>query len=506
MKIKNKFRKTLVSLVIAGCLSLGSKAEASIFTKSLYDYIKDAVNSRRHEESYQEVIQLISSPDEARDFMSHNFSYKSDKENYGRDDFWSSFRNSYEKGGGDCEDYAIAYASLLSDDAYPPVILVMEGKKKGHTVFVYQENNLYGSIGVGSSDWTEPKFKSINELVRSLGDYHIFSLVNLNNFGKDGDFIDTVEDMSRDSLCSMRTRRNVNEGKFTPDLTYALSRTARKNVSQPITVVQAPKPQNLEEKVLVFSQNLNHAAQDEFVGTTAEEELIPLKERKGAFRYPVDDYVSILFGCDYQSVRQRGSQSTLLSFESAYVYLVDKASAQWELKKSIYSANPCPFVASHLDERVKEQNKQEQIQRAMRAVENKQRVKDRNYTIKVTPVNVSLMPSQRNNNQLKLESISLNVEVYVSGNTSFASTIPQPQNRTRRTGNALGAVYHETPRETSRQNPTPNYEQVRQEKLDYFNNEYQKILRKAEKDPEEASKLISKLKGEIQEARRVGIR
>lgn len=49
----------------------------------------------------------------------NSFAYIEDRINWGRDDYWGAPREFFEKGGGDCEDFAIVKYALLRDLGVP---------------------------------------------------------------------------------------------------------------------------------------------------------------------------------------------------------------------------------------------------------------------------------------------------------------------------------------------------------------------------------------------------
>ena len=98
-----------------------------------------------------------------------------------------SFKEDYTKKKGVCLDYAVCAAALLSDDGYPPLILIMRSQKetKDHGVFLFKdkETGWFGALG------NTPLFseaRSVNDLVKAFySEQKIFfdeyTIINLDN-------------------------------------------------------------------------------------------------------------------------------------------------------------------------------------------------------------------------------------------------------------------------------------------------------------------------------------
>jgi hypothetical protein len=98
---------------------------------------------------------------------------------YGEEDYWASFKQTNLQKLGDCDDGAIAAASLLYDDGFPPYFLILNRKKgkSSHMVFLYKdEEGRYGSIGINEDDNQRPNSKNISDLVKKLGEYDSYKI------------------------------------------------------------------------------------------------------------------------------------------------------------------------------------------------------------------------------------------------------------------------------------------------------------------------------------------
>lgn len=113
---------------------------------------------------YQEVIAEINTPQEAEWYV-RNYIIPKEKKRL------DSFKVLHENRKGDCAEATVAVAALLSDDGYPPTYLEMINSSgtSGHGVFVYQQNDKYGSIGINGSDNIRPQYENIEDLVNRLG-------------------------------------------------------------------------------------------------------------------------------------------------------------------------------------------------------------------------------------------------------------------------------------------------------------------------------------------------
>lgn len=113
---------------------------------------------------YQEVIKEISTPKEVAWYL-ENYIHKEESISFAH-----SFRVVHETRKGDCSEAIVAAGALLSDDAYPAHIVIFRSsdKEEKHGIFVYQENGLWGSLGINSFDIRNPQYKTIEELVKEF--------------------------------------------------------------------------------------------------------------------------------------------------------------------------------------------------------------------------------------------------------------------------------------------------------------------------------------------------
>jgi len=131
------------------------------------DYFKDM--------TAKEVIKEIDTPIKAQYYLDSHLTYgnplnknSSSYEVFSRThmpdktlflEYQRTFTDIHKIGKGKCLDYAIAAATLLKDDGYPPkaVICLEKGKEKGHVFFLFEYGSdnprakygKYGAVGVG---------------------------------------------------------------------------------------------------------------------------------------------------------------------------------------------------------------------------------------------------------------------------------------------------------------------------------------------------------------------
>lgn len=140
--------------------------------------------------TWQEAIKYVQTPAQAQDYLDRHF--LGDK----NDSSGESFKFNHSDRRGNCVDYALSAAALLSDNNYPPLILAMGSPfKQGHMVFLYKTKEGHGSIGFVS---IPPLFETVEELIREYNyvtdaDHSSFFVANLNATYPDRRWIDGNE-------------------------------------------------------------------------------------------------------------------------------------------------------------------------------------------------------------------------------------------------------------------------------------------------------------------------
>ncbi len=91
----------------------------------------------------------------------------------------------------DCSEKAVAAATLLNDDGYPPLMLTMGPTRyfgEGHLVLLYREKNLFKIVDPNMM-WNRKSkkgYKSVNELIKTLYPHmHDYSVYDLSKLASD---------------------------------------------------------------------------------------------------------------------------------------------------------------------------------------------------------------------------------------------------------------------------------------------------------------------------------
>lgn len=144
------------ALALAGILL----ASTSVADHSQYHKIEYPKN--RHEitlpsrESLEKVIGEIETPEQALEYLSKFkvLAEGGDDKLYGRKDFWASLLYFVANQAGDCEDFAIAAATLLEDDGYKPTLVAMHDAEKilpDHVVVILEKDGNYRFLTAGNA-------------------------------------------------------------------------------------------------------------------------------------------------------------------------------------------------------------------------------------------------------------------------------------------------------------------------------------------------------------------
>ena len=117
---------------------------------------------------------------------------------YNREEFGGplrSFREVLKRGEAHCLEAALSAAVILEQHGYPPLLLDIESwDLLDHVMFVYQKNNLWGSIARSRDiglHGRKPVFRSLRDLVWSYFDPYVdftgrikgYALANLYDLG-----------------------------------------------------------------------------------------------------------------------------------------------------------------------------------------------------------------------------------------------------------------------------------------------------------------------------------
>lgn len=164
VKCVNSYKKYKASIVQPSEMKAVNVDEKSdIPYEQVYWKVKDVAKK-----DYKSVVKELKTPLEAIIYCTKVLSYKDDKIVYGKLDYWASFKNIHKNKMDDCDGGALAAAAILSDDGFPPYIMVIENLFSAHGVFVYKTTEgEYNSIGINAADCITSR-KSIEELKEAL--------------------------------------------------------------------------------------------------------------------------------------------------------------------------------------------------------------------------------------------------------------------------------------------------------------------------------------------------
>jgi hypothetical protein len=181
-KIKQNY---ILPLVLVGASSIGCDRD------DLDDFMDIIDPSPYSNMSLEEVIDGISTPREAQDYMNYEIDYADEDTGGARPKDLNgssrqSFRKTFERGRGVCRDTSVGIAAMLQDDGWPSKILGVHWYKgseiHGHSVFVYQgEDGKWGSAGGNPTDFREPVCKSVEEIAHRIvarkgGEFSLYHL------------------------------------------------------------------------------------------------------------------------------------------------------------------------------------------------------------------------------------------------------------------------------------------------------------------------------------------
>ncbi len=90
------------------------------------------------------ILEKIQTPKQLSKFMSKNFKFVEDPDNFNKIDYWQSPEEMLANKKGDCEDFALFAAAALKDLGYESQVVSMYGTNGfAHTVAVYKEEGKY---------------------------------------------------------------------------------------------------------------------------------------------------------------------------------------------------------------------------------------------------------------------------------------------------------------------------------------------------------------------------
>ena len=115
----------------------------------------------------QEMIREIKTPEQVAWYLQNYIRAEADAS------MAYTFRDFNERRKGDCSEAVVAAAALLSDDGYPPQVMFFRDpfnvdNSPRHVIFLYQENNQWGSLGINRLDVQKPIFLDLDELAEQF--------------------------------------------------------------------------------------------------------------------------------------------------------------------------------------------------------------------------------------------------------------------------------------------------------------------------------------------------
>jgi len=117
--------------------------------------------------NYLKIIKLINTPQEAAYYLKTHLNFK-------HTETCRSFKYIHQRRYGQCTEYAIAAAALLSDNNYPPLILHLyyRSKKSTHAFFLYQDKRTKQWGILAEKEVFLPIFKNPREICVALNKLH----------------------------------------------------------------------------------------------------------------------------------------------------------------------------------------------------------------------------------------------------------------------------------------------------------------------------------------------
>jgi len=181
MAKKNQIKGSCLALaVLAGVIFQGCSLQSKLSERPVnYKFL-----------DYKGAIRKTLTPEQAQSFLDNWFFYDSTENS--ETSIGESFKVNYKKKKGNCLDYAVCAAALLSDNQYQPSILCMAEENRGHALFVYKKDGKLGALG---NTPLEAKYSTVEDLVKAMKStyrlhYSNYAIVNLDNLFPNHSWID----------------------------------------------------------------------------------------------------------------------------------------------------------------------------------------------------------------------------------------------------------------------------------------------------------------------------
>jgi len=137
--------------------------------------------------TWQEAINYVQTPQQAQYYLNTHLTY--DNEEAKAFSIWipgiihfstinkgESFAENHKRRKGVCLDYATCAAALLSDNGYPPLVLITEKEDRLHAIFLYKTKKGFGTLGTTPYEPIYPTVKKLLEKNSYIKNYKIVDL------------------------------------------------------------------------------------------------------------------------------------------------------------------------------------------------------------------------------------------------------------------------------------------------------------------------------------------
>lgn len=186
-KGKRKALTLAIAITLPFLAACATKTTAPEEMKRMIDYIHEPAEMDYKSMTWQEAIKAISTPRQAAHYLQnhmHQIGQSKDDGTKYVDSDMETFEQNHKDQIGDCLDYTMAAAALLSDDGYEPTMMVLKNKTESHAVFIYKtKTNKYSTIG---ASYIPPQYTNLDDLAlaqNALTDtgYTHYAIINLDD-------------------------------------------------------------------------------------------------------------------------------------------------------------------------------------------------------------------------------------------------------------------------------------------------------------------------------------
>lgn len=94
-------------------------------------------------QTLQAVASQLTSPEQVAKYIFRNFTYETDRTQFGNDERWQTPEELLKNGRGDCEDFAFFASEILKANGISSFLVNVYGNKFAHTVCVFKENGKF---------------------------------------------------------------------------------------------------------------------------------------------------------------------------------------------------------------------------------------------------------------------------------------------------------------------------------------------------------------------------